>query len=156
MALQASTKFRERILGAESFADIFDGGRILLYTDAQPPSADHAAMSPHVAQITVNGGVWSPGGGGVGLSFEQFGVWVSKDTAQTWKLKASASGLITWFRLQGPDDDPQALSYVHPRIDGAVSDTAGSELLLVNASVTIGDIRDIHQFLYTLLPVPGA
>ena len=155
--ITVSTKFKELILGPNSFASIFNGGRILLYTGARPANADAAAVSPPLAEITAGGVAWAPGGGSAGgVQFEQSGQWILKNPAQPWKLHALASGVPTWFRLYGPADDPGSLSYSYPRVDGDVSDLPSADMVLPNVSLTENAWLDVQQFLFTLLPIDGA
>lgn len=157
MSITVSTKFKELILGPNSFGDIFDGGRILLYDGVQPANADMAALTPAIAEITTNGLAWAPGGNSSGgLQYELAGQWVTKATAQVWKLNALSSGTPTWFRIFSSADDNNALSYSYARIDGAVSDTPATELVLPNVSLVQGNRLDIQQFLFTILPLTGA
>lgn len=157
MSITVSTKFKELILGANSFADIFNGGRILLYDGAQPATADAAVLTPAIAEITAGGQVWAPGGNSAGgLQYEIAGQWVTKATAQVWKLNTLNSGTPTWFRIFSSADDSNALSYSYARIDGAVSDTPATELVIPNVSLVQGNRLDIQQFLFTILPLTGA
>lgn len=146
--LYVSTKFKELILGASSFASIFNNGRILVYSGAQPASANAPAQGAILAEISTNGTPWNEGGaGGGGLLFAQSGAFVIADSA--WRMRVVASGTAGWFRLYAPAADPDALSYAHPRIDGAI----GSELILASNVLAAGQSIPVHQFTYT---IPGA
>jgi hypothetical protein len=156
MTLQVSTKFKERILGRESFEDIFNGGRILIYSGAQPGSADMPATGTLLGQVTANGATWYPNGAGGGLTFTRSGAFVAKSVAQTWLLEHQAAGVPGWFRLVGPDVDDGGLSYAVPRLDGGVGNTGLAQLVLSNLSFTPGTVVPIQQFLYTIPPILGA
>lgn len=146
--LYVSTKFKELILGASSFASIFNNGRILVYSGTQPASANYAPDGTLLAEISTNAIPWDVGGaGGGGLLFAQSGAYVLADS--TWRMRVIASGTAGWFRLYGPAEDADELSYALPRIDGAI----GSELLLETAALTSGQNIPVQQFTYTL---PGA
>ena len=151
MSITVSTKFKELILGPNSFADIFNGGRILVYGGLQPDHADLPVLTPVLAEITTNGTAWTPYGPG-GLTYSQSGMWILKDPGLTWKLKASNAGTATWFRIVGPELDDDSGSTLYPRIDGAVGDAAPAELVLPTVEVAPGTVLDIQQFLYTIPP----
>lgn len=155
MALQVSTKFKERILGPESFANIFDYGRILVYSGSQPPTADIGATGTLLGEITADGLPWAAGGG---LLFEQAGPWVSKLRTQPWRYVGIAAGTAGWFRLVGRYADAGVLTYQLPRIDGAISDTlgAGVEMVFAENVVTTTTSFYLQQFLYTIPPILGA
>jgi hypothetical protein len=152
MSITVSTKFKELILGPNSFSDIFNGGRILLYSGEQPAHADLAVLVPAIAEITTNGTVWTPGGPG-GLTYSQSGMWILKNPSVNWKLKCINSGTPTWFRIVGPDVDDGVGSVNLPRVDGAVSDNDTAEFVLPTVSLEVGQVLSIQQFLYTIPPI---
>ena len=146
--LQVSTKFKELILGSSSFASIFNNGRILVYSGAQPASANFEPTGTLLAEISTNGTPWAVNGaGGGGLQFAQSGAYVL--AASPWRMRVVADGTAGWFRLYGPALDPDELSYAWPRIDGAI----GSELILENPALVAGQSIPVQQFTYT---IPGA
>lgn len=153
MTLKVSTRFKELILGANAFADIFDGGRILLYSGVQPASADLPPAGTLLAQITRNGDTWVAGGSAGGLSFEQFGALVGKPTGEAWRLVASGAGTPGWFRLVAGAADPGELSFSHARIDGSVGTSSAHDLRLTAAALAAGQNLPVQQFLYTLPPI---
>lgn len=156
MAIQVSTKFKERILGPESFPQIFNGGCIRVYSGAQPVTADAAATGTLLATVSNDGIAWTPGATGAGLVFVASGPWVTKDPARTWKMLGSAVGTAGWFRLVGPVADPGTLSYSVPRIDGSIGVAgSGAELVLSTTAVSVGSTLEIQQFAYTIPPVIG-
>lgn len=151
MTLQASTRFKERLLGPESFEGIFNGGRIVLYTGTKPTTADMPVNGVAVGEVSLNGVPWSPGGAG-GLLFNRSGAWMSKPVDALWRLRGLTTGAATWFRLYAAAEDPGGLSYSHARIDGdMVTDfILPSYTLLPDTSILV------QQFLLTLPPVTGA
>lgn len=150
--ITVSTKFKELILGPNSFASIFNGGRILVYGGEQPAHADLAVLTPVLAEITTNGTAWAPYGPG-GLTFALDGMWVYKNPSVSWKLKCVNSGVATWFRLVGPAVDDGAGSTTHPRIDGSVSAEPPAELVLPSTTLEVGQVWAVPQFLYTIPPI---
>lgn len=153
MGLQVSTKFKEMILGSSSFADIFDQGVLVVYSGAQPASANAAATGTELLRITNDGSPWTTGGSDGGLIFEQFGPWISKSDSQTWKGTVVANGTPGWFRLFGRLPDDNLLTYSAPRLDGSVGTTNASNLLIADSSLTIGQVIEINQFLYSIPPL---
>lgn len=153
MTLRVSTKFKALILGPTAFETIFNGGCILVYSGAQPASADAAATGTLLARITANGLPWSAGGSDGGLSFERSNGVVRKLAAQPWTLTAIATGTAGWFRMVGPLEDTGGQSYAAPRLDGVVGNTSLAQLVLQNTALTSGDTRDIPQFLYSIPPL---
>lgn len=152
MTLQVSTRFKELLLGPHSFEDIFNGGRIVLYTGTQPNSADLPVDGVAVGEVSLNGTPWAPGGASGGLLFERTGVWLSKPAAATWLLRGLDTGAATWFRLYAAAADAGGLSYANARIDGAmVEDFVLPAYTLVPATSV-----HIQQFLLTIPPVTGA
>jgi hypothetical protein len=151
--INMSTNFRERILGDESFGDIFNQGRVLFYSGAQPASADAAVTGTLLAQITLDGLPWSANGSDGGLIFAANGVVYGKPAAATWKLLGEASGTIGWFRLVGASQDTGDLSYNAPRIDGAVGSAGAIDFYLASAVVTAATELEVQQFDFTLPPV---
>jgi hypothetical protein len=150
--IQVSTKFKELILGANSFESIFNGGRILVYSGSKPSTADMPASGTLLGQITADGETWFPDGVAGGLTFSRSSVYAMKLAAQPWKLVKSAAGTAGWFRLVGPVEDPGGLSYSHPRIDGSVG-VSGTDLVLQSTNFIPGGIVPIDQFYYTILPI---
>lgn len=153
MTVQVSTKFKERILGPESFMDIFEQGRILIYSGVQPTTADHAVTGTLLAQITLQGEPWLAGGSAGGLVWEQAGVWVGKPSAAQWRFEGQDTGVAAWFRIVGSAVDGGGLSYSAPRIDGAVGDTLETDFFLATLAITPSTSLEIQQFNFTLPPI---
>lgn len=152
MTLKASTRFKELILGPNSFETIFNGGRIVLYTGTQPTSPDMPIDGVAVGEVSLNGTPWGPGGASGGLTFERHGVWAAKPPAAAWVLRGLDTGAATWFRLYAGPADAGGLSYAHARLDGAM----GTDFVLPSYTITPATSVHIQQFLLTLPPVTGA
>ena len=123
MATQTSTGFEARLHAGESFASIFNGGAILIFSGPQPENADAAATGVLLAIVSDRGLVWAPGDDASGLRFASAGRYVVNDPEQSWVIRGVAVGVPGWCRLVGPVSDPGAASIEFPRIDGAVGPT---------------------------------
>lgn len=150
MSLLTSTGYKARILGPESFEQIFDGGSIRVYTGAQPGSPD----------APVNGtlmGVVSESPGGPGLTFARTGPFVQKFNNRTWTLLIQNAGTAGYFRLTGPGDDGTAPSTTLPRMDGlcGIQSNPDALLILPEAALQVGQSFSIGQFLFTIPPIPA-
>lgn len=156
MTVQVSSKFKELILGASSFASIFNGGRILIYSGAQPPSADNPIQGSLLAQITNEGQAWVPNGSAAGLNFTLSGVWAANDPTQAWRLKGSGTGGAGWFRLVGKSIDNGDYSLAAPRIDGTIGTGGAADMKLVTTAMTPTLDLPIQQFLFSFPPILGA
>lgn len=150
--IQLSTNFKERILGAEAFESIFNGGRIVVFSGPQPASADHPVQGTFLGEITTNGTVWQPNGVSGGLQFVRSGAWASKPSGVSWQLRGYDTGVAGWFRLFGPALDTGGLTYAAPRMDGAL----GQDMTLESTSITPSTVIHVQQFLFTFPPVLGA
>ena len=153
MTLRVSTRYKEMILGPNAFEDIFDGGRILVYSGTQPGSANNAATGTLLAQVTNLGLLWSPGGSSAGLNFSRDGAWVLASPSQSWRLLVSVAGTAGWFRLVGPAADDGSASFVLPRIDGAIAASGAAEMLLSDTALVSGASMPVQQFLFSLPPL---
>lgn len=154
MTINVSTKFKEEILGPKSFTSIFDGGRIKIFSGAQPATADHPEQGDYLGEVTVGGLPWSVGGEN-GLHFALTGGWIANDPSELWQLVASADGTAGWFRLVGRLGDDGGHSLAAPRIDGSVGVVA-ADFKLPSTDLTVGYAVPVQQFLFTLPPVLGA
>lgn len=156
MSLQVSTRFKELILGTNSFADIFDGGIIQLYSGPQPASADMPATGTLLGVVTNLGQSWSPGGSAGGLLFSQDGMWARNHPSQNWMMTVTTTGTVGWFRLAGKLADTNGLSYSAPRMDGRVGAGTGVEMHLPSTALTVGQTLPIQQFYFSFPPLIGA
>jgi hypothetical protein len=123
---------------AASVKEIFNGGVLKIYTGVQPSSADDAPTGTLLVSISVNGT-------SQGISFDDAvnGV-IKKNASEIWSGTAVATGTAGWFRLQA-NDDPESLSSVAERIDGAIA-TSGAELNMSNTTIESGAVQTISLF----------
>lgn len=156
MTVRVSTKFKELLLSGSSFPEIFNGGRIDLFSGAPPDSADYPEQGTLLASVTNLGQAWTPNGGPGGLNFVINGVWAANDPAQAWSLVASVAGTAGWFRLYGPALDTGEYSFSSPRIDGTVSASGTADMRLPTTALTIGYTLPFQQFLFSFPPILGA
>jgi hypothetical protein len=155
MTIHVSTKFKEDILGPHSFASIFNGGRIKVFSGPQPATADHPETGAYLGEVSVEGNPWVVGGEN-GLNFVLDGPWATNDPAQAWRLVASVAGTAGWFRLVGRLGDTGGYSFAAPRIDGSVGAIDGADFRVPTTALTVGYSAPVQQFLFTLPPVFGA
>lgn len=154
MTLQVSTGFKTKILGRESFADIFDGGTIRIFSGAQPATADHAETGTLLGLVTVGGGAWSAENTAAGLHYLQIDEFVTNSAFESWLFRAEQSGVVGWFRVVGPAEDDGQPSYNLPRIDGSVGVLPiAAQLYMITLSVTAGYSYSIDSFVYAILPL---
>lgn len=127
----------------DGFQELFRGCKIDVYTGAQPASADDAATGTRLYTLTVDGD------GTTGLSWEQSsGGVIAKESEESWRGTAVASGTAGWFRVYEQIDDPSAASTLNARWDGAIA-TSGAEANMSNTSVESGAIQTATAFTYT-------
>lgn len=145
-----------RILGNESFADVFAYGAIEVRTGPAPATADDAATGTLLGRVTVGGGAWSAGSPGNGLLFQHTGgKFVTKDPAQRWFFQGIATGTAGWCRLVGNAPDDGLLSYIAPRMDGNVGIVASpidTQLFLLSKDITDATSLEILQWYYAIQP----
>lgn len=153
MTINVSSKFKERILGSESFPTIFNGGRVLIYSGTQPASADFAVTGTYLGQVTNLGQAWAAGGSAGGLNFVLSGVWASHDPTQTWRLIPSVAGTAGWFRLVGKLADTGGYSFAASRIDGSIGTGGVVDMKIPTLSLTVGFAVPIQQFLFSFPPI---
>lgn len=156
MTIRVSTKFKELILGPSSFESIFNGGRIVIFTGAQPISADYPIQGTAIADVTTNGSAWVPNGSPAGLNFARDGAWATAAPGAFWRLTGVAAGTAGWFRLFGKVLDSGDYSFETARMDGTVGITSAFDLRLPTTAITSGYTIPIQQFLFSFPPVLGA
>lgn len=153
MTVHVSTAFKERILGRESFEDIFNNGRILIYSGLRPATADMPPVGTLLAQITADGMPWVDWGHDGGLLFARSGPFAIKEPTQLWNMVGQADGTAVWFRLCGPEPDNGLLSYHLPRIDGNIGTDGSFELVLADTAISNGSYYPIQSFVFTIPPI---
>ncbi|MEF8794323.1 hypothetical protein [Thiohalorhabdus sp.] len=146
MAIRFSTGLRDKLLGTNSFKDIFADGVIYIYSGIQPASADDPVQGTKLGEVTQDAGNFSFGSATNGLEFgtPSDGA-IDKDGAENWKFEGLADGTAGWFRLMGNDLDDLGSSTTLPRMDGAIG-TYGKDLNLSTTSITKGAPYTIDVF----------
>lgn len=155
--LKVSTGFKTKILGAHSFAALFNGGGIYVYSGARPSSPDVTAPTSPIAAISRQGLAWNPSSIGYGLTFAQNGPYIYFATTDA-QLVPNVAATAAWWRLVAPGDDNEP-SYTQCRIDGDVglqTAATGQELLLPALDLALGTAYPAPYFLYTIPPIIGA
>lgn len=144
--LMVSTGFKAAILGPQSFAQIFNGGQIHVYTGVRPAAAETAANEANrIATVRTTTGL--------NLTFAQNGAFVGIPIGAQWQMLAINTGTATWFRLVGPSDTNQT-SYGDARIDGDIgTPTNPQELVLASPNFSAGQAITLDSFLFTLPPL---
>jgi hypothetical protein len=147
--LIVSAGFKTGILGSSSFAGLFNGGRIRIFSGARPVFSE----MPEPSANWMGDVVWS--GFDVGLQFVQAGPSVTKRLLDVWQLLPTAAGTATWWRLIGPDDDGST-SFSAPRIDGDIGTPAQpQELVMTSTTLSPGTALSISDFVFTIPPLVG-
>lgn len=153
MTVRVSSGFKQAILGPAAFETIFNGGRILLFSGAQPASPDLAATGVLLGEITADGLPWIANGVQGGLRFARSGMWVLKDPAQAWRLRMIATGTAGYFRLVGKGLDSLDDSTIATRIDGAIGAGGAADLVLADTHLVAGSSTPVQSFLYSISPL---
>lgn len=147
--LIVSNGFKVGILGRKSFADLFNGGKIRVFSGGRPSLAESAEPTDTwLGDIT-----WA--GYDVGLQFYQSGPYIGKSPLESWELRPVNSGNANWCRLVGPGDNGGG-ALDAPRIDCDISTVVGSaELILASLAVAPGTSVPVGGFLFTIPPLIG-
>jgi len=117
MAKRANTAIKNSV--TDSFAALFNAGKLRIYTGSQPASGDDAASGTLLAEITLPNPAFGAASGGI----------ASK--AGTWQVNAGAAGVAGWARMLN-----SALSM---NIDYAVTITGGGgDMELQNTNIANG------------------
>ena len=138
------------ILKGGSWKELFKNGVLRIYSGSQPTNADSAETGTLLVEISESGATFTPGSAANGLDFEADATAgeIEKESAQTWKGTAGASGVAGWFRFYDNARTTGASSSAI-RFDGAVR-TSGGELTLTSTTITSGAITTIDGFTATL------
>jgi hypothetical protein len=161
--MEVSTGFKDLLLGPHAFVDIFNGGAIKIYANAQPAHPDLTDEGATVvATITANGGTWNFGNPlNNGLKFSKPpGPYVYKDPAQTWICTPTINLVAAWFRLYSPDPaESGGSSLTLARIDGTIQELTSmvaADMFMDDTDLMVGTSFVVNYFLYTILPILGA
>ena len=145
--LLLSTGFKSAILGPRSFAQVFGGGAIYIYSGGRPATAD--APAPAALQIGTVSRVQFDGG----LQFTLNGAYVGIPLGHLWGLQPSSPAVATWFRLVA-SGDTNSPTFIEARIDGDVGTLANlKEMVLASTALLPGTVVPIDSFLFTLPPL---
>lgn len=140
MAVHLSTGLTNSLLGTSPLQTLLAGGELLIYSGAQPLSADDAPTGTLL--VTINNA-------GAGLNFDApVANVLSKAAAETWAASAAASGTAGWFRYQ-IIGDTGAASTTAVRIDGAIG-LSGADMNISNTQITAGATQTVDAFSITL------
>lgn len=153
MTVRVSSGFKKAILGPTAFEGIFNGGRILVFTGAQPASADMAQQGTLVGEISEDGLPWLAYGAQGGLRFVRSDTFAAKDPAQAWRLRGLANGTAGWGRLMAKAPDDGEESVIAPRIDFSIGGAGPVDFVFANPVIATGANVLIQQFLYSITPL---
>jgi hypothetical protein len=135
MALRFSSGLVKKMVDTSPVRTLLTGGKILIFSGAQPASADDAAVNS--ALLTITGITFDTDGSGG----------ILRQTAATdWTGTIAADGTAGWFRICESADAGTASSTTACRMDGAIATSGGQmnlgSLALVNgAPFTITDAQ---------------
>jgi len=153
MSALASSGYTTRILGPESFEDIFAFGAIRVYTGAKPATPNMAPTGTLLGTVTMDGQPWTPASPGYGLEFTREGPYITRKLGGQWIIDPVATGLAGWARLLAPGDPGAVASYTAPRLDFDVNLPGGPGLILDDKNLTQGQAKTIDTFFFSLYPV---
>jgi hypothetical protein len=140
MALRLSTGARNGLLGASGIETLFNGGKIRIYSGAQPASADYAETGSLLVTITSTSGT-------AGVVFGTAANGVITKEATVWSGVIAAAGNAGWFRLYGTAGTTGS-SATEVRMDGNVG-VSGSDLVLANPALVLNATLTLDQFSLT-------
>ncbi len=140
MATLCSTRFRELILGPQSFDGIFNGGKIEVFEGTQPASADTAAPNAPIAEITAPGG----------LRFSRYQHYATSLVSQRWTLSGLASGQAGWARLMRTADDGARIDFAIGPADESPGDF---QMRLPTLSITPASSIIVSAWWFLLPPL---
>jgi hypothetical protein len=143
--IRFSTYMKSLWMGNYGLKNILQHGRIEVYSEAQPTSANDAATGTLLGLITQEGAVFTPNdrsNGALQITQTSAGVLVA---IGNWRLTVSTSGTAGWFRFHGnyADDNLADTQQVHIRMDGEV----GTDLLIDQPFLIAGQVRPIQFYL---------
>ena len=121
--LRLSTGLRSAMMYDGGIISMFNRGRIYVYGNTPPLTADEPPGASPLAIISEEGVTPTPGGavaGGLQFFFAgdayitHYGNWV---------LKGLGTGSPVWWRLQWYPPDDDSFSFYYPRMDGTVGES---------------------------------
>ena len=152
MAERRSTGLRNLVgsPGGKSYGDALAAGVLRIFSGAQPLSADDTETGTLLVEITVDGGVFTPGNAAHGLHFDNAadGI-IPKLASELWQGTVVATGYAGWFRFYA-NDRVTGASTTAVRMDGAISTGTNSEIQMSNTKLTIGETPIIDTFNITV------
>lgn len=124
-----------------AFQSMFNDGVIRIYSGSAPADPDAAETGTLLAQITVDGGAFTPGSPTNGLSFTTVTAGdgessIAKTAGETWQGTGLATGQAGYFRFYDNDLDDGA-DTTAVRFQGSVG-TASADLILASVNVVTG------------------
>lgn len=141
-----STGLCDYLLTTGSLKACFDGAaKLFIYGGTVPATAD-AALGAAVLLVTV-------ANGGAEVNFEAASVagYLPKESTETWTANGVADGTATFYRFQ-LTGDTGVLSTTNPRIQGTVGTTTAYDLVVADATVSIGVPFPINYFTQAIVP----
>lgn len=143
MAINVSTGLRRAMLMNYGLMSLMNRGRILLFTGAQPATADYEEQGRLVGYISSTGRVPYPENLDDGLGLRLDDLTVREDGP--WIIRGVASGEIGWWRFVWNGEDDGRYSEYYPRIDGLARDS----LVLNSYNIYDGERRNVNEFAIT-------
>lgn len=139
MALKRSTGLRNAMLDSGSFKSTMDTCTMKIYSGVEPSSADDA-LSGNIllCEIKSNAGASALTFAATASDGE-----ITKTLAEVWQGNVIVGGTATFYRLELSTDD-QALSIIHPRVQGSVGLT--EQLHLSDPVLVLSAVQPISYF----------
>lgn len=144
MAIKFSTGLKNSVLDTESLKDSLDDGYIKVYSGTVPADAD-AALGAAVLLNTYSDAGASPGAGnGLDMAAAAASGALLKESTQTWKGTAVATGVATFWRYVQLADTGAASSS-EKRIQGTIGG-AGADLFVQSTTFTSAEEYTLDYF----------
>lgn len=137
MAVRLSTGARNALLGTSGFKELFNGGKINIYSGAQPASADYT--EPGTLLVTI-----TEGSGTAMLDFGTAAAGVLPKESAAWSGLGVAAGVAGWFRLYGTAGTSGSSSS-EIRVDGNVG-ISGADMTMSNTSIAVNQVVTVDSF----------
>jgi len=141
-----STGLCDYLLTTGSLKACFDGAaKLMIYGGTVPTTAD-AALGAAVLLVTV-----ANAGAEVNFAAASVAGYLAKLAAETWTANGVANGTATFYRFQFTGDTG-ALSTTNKRIQGTIGTTTAFDLVVADATVSIGVPFPINYFTQAIVP----